>query len=282
MKLGPDPTHAPSEARMPDQAPLSSPRPGRCLRILLVEDFELSRQFMLLVLAREGHEVRLAVNGEEALELLAGEDFDLVFMDLQLPGMDGAEATLRIRAFADPAKACTPVLGLTGLTSAEDRARLLTAGMDEVLTKPLERDELARVLARHADAVAAAPAAPRPKGGLVDWAWVLRLVGGRADDLAAFCRIVRGRLPQEIAALRALVAARDCAGLADKAHALKSTARSFGATTLADRMQELERAGRAGDAARVGLLVNEALLGSETLLREIAARLESEGQASPP
>ncbi|WP_027367469.1 PAS domain S-box protein [Desulfocurvibacter africanus] len=118
------------------------------LRILLAEDEQLNREFVTFFLSGEGHTVTTATNGCEALDLLERQDFDVVLMDVQMPELDGLEATRRIRSLEKPDKAHVPIIALTAYAMKEDRERVMAAGMDDYLSKPLDMDELRRSLAR--------------------------------------------------------------------------------------------------------------------------------------
>ncbi|HEX7192756.1 MAG TPA: ATP-binding protein, partial [Thermoanaerobaculia bacterium] len=117
---------------------------GYRLRVLVVDDHPVNQEFAAEALRRMGHIVAVATNAEEALVRLESERFDLVLMDLQLPGIDGLEATRRIRA-TDRGKR-TRVIAMTAFTRKEDRDRCLAAGMDGVLTKPIDIMELSAAL----------------------------------------------------------------------------------------------------------------------------------------
>jgi PAS domain S-box-containing protein len=123
----------------------------RGLSVLVAEDNEINALLMRSLLSRLGHDVVIAVNGEEALESWlaarsAGAPYDLVLMDIQMPGLDGIEATKRIRLNETNGHR-TPILALTANTLAEDRRACFEAGMDGFLVKPLDRDKLAEALA---------------------------------------------------------------------------------------------------------------------------------------
>lgn len=120
------------------------------LRILVAEDNEINALLTRTLLEHTGHEVRLARNGGEAvahLEADLAEEVDLVLMDLHMPGMDGFEATARIRALVT-AHAHLPVIALTANAMADDRQACLDAGMDDYLSKPVSAEALAETLAR--------------------------------------------------------------------------------------------------------------------------------------
>ena len=127
------------------------PRPtvlGR-LNILLVEDEVLARLAIQAMLGREGHEVRTAENGREALELAAREPFDLMLLDVQMPVMDGLEAARRIRSGEAGAMAAgRPLVAMTAYAMDGDKERFLAAGMDGYVTKPVDLGELLAVIAQ--------------------------------------------------------------------------------------------------------------------------------------
>src|SRR3954464_15016552 len=115
--------------------------------ILLVEDVELNRRLLQMMLSAHGHEVIFATSGAEAVELVARERFDVVLMDVQMPVMDGVEATRQIRQMAGPARE-VPIIGLTANVLASEQQRYLAAGMNACLTKPIDWDQLFAALAR--------------------------------------------------------------------------------------------------------------------------------------
>ena len=116
-------------------------------RILLVEDVELNRRLLQMMLSAHGHEVIFATNGAEAVDLVARERFDVVLMDVQMPVMGGVEATRRIRRMAGPTRE-VPIIGLTANVLASEQERYLAAGMNACLTKPIDWDQLFAALAR--------------------------------------------------------------------------------------------------------------------------------------
>ena len=129
-------------------APSSSLRASgeRPLRILMAEDNAINRRVGEAMLRKHGHEVVLAGNGCEALEALEKQPFDLVLMDVQMPRMDGFEATSTVRCREKNTGARLPIIALTAHAMAGDRERCLAAGMDGYVTKPLQFAELARVM----------------------------------------------------------------------------------------------------------------------------------------
>src|SRR3954454_5339169 len=105
-------------------------------KVLLVEDNEMNRDMLSRRLVRNGYDVVIAVNGQEGLDMAAGEKPDLILMDMSLPVLDGWEATRRLKA--DPATSAIPVIALTAHAMGEDRERALAAGCGDYDTKPVE------------------------------------------------------------------------------------------------------------------------------------------------
>ena len=117
------------------------------LRVLVVEDVDVNRDLLHAILTRQGHEVTLACNGAEAVEVIARQAFDVILMDVQMPIMDGIEATRRIRAMPPP-KGTVPILALTANVMESEKQRCLAAGMSRVLTKPITWQDLFVALAK--------------------------------------------------------------------------------------------------------------------------------------
>ncbi len=158
------PAAQPAAAPAPAAPAAASASPSR---VLVVEDNAVNQLVARRLLERLGHRVAVAGDGLQALEALGGESFDLVLMDIQMPEMDGLEATRLIRAGAlgvrDPR---VPIVGLTAHALKGDAEDCLAAGMDGFLTKPVRREQLEAALARHlaGPAAGAPPPEPAPAG----------------------------------------------------------------------------------------------------------------------
>ncbi len=130
----------------------------RPMHILLAEDSVFNQKVAVGMLAMDGHTVTVANNGREAVEAFARQPFDLVFMDVQMPVMDGKEATERIRRQQGMSGIRVPIIAMTAHAMAGDREKCLAAGMDDYISKPIGRDELAAVVARNTESIPAYPA----------------------------------------------------------------------------------------------------------------------------
>ncbi|MFG6428344.1 MHYT domain-containing protein [Roseateles sp. LYH14W] len=168
------------------------------LRVLVADDVAQNGELLQLMLGREGHTVRLASNGLEALQAFSEQDFDVVLMDVHMPELDGLGATRRIRQFElSHSRPRTPVVALTASVLEEDRQAALAAGMDGFATKPIEaallRAEIARVLGLATSVAAPARTADgEDAGAALDCAHGVRLWG----NASAWRRALR-RFAQE-------------------------------------------------------------------------------------
>jgi CheY-like chemotaxis protein len=124
------------------------------LRILLAEDNPVNQKLAVRLLEREGHTVLLAGTGREALETLERTPVDLVLMDVQMPEIDGLDATAAIREREMRTREHLPIIAMTAHVMKGDRERCLAAGMDGYLSKPIRPEELARAIEQFASAAA--------------------------------------------------------------------------------------------------------------------------------
>ena len=242
------------------------------LRILLAEDNITNQQVALGILARLGLRTDAVGNGAEAIRALETIPYDLVLMDVQMPEMDGLEATSHIR---DPKSAVRnhqiPIVAMTAHAMQGDRERCLAAGMNDYVTKPVSPQALADALDRwlpHDDAAALQhpPVTPPPAGksrskatapvaapapAVFDRAGMLeRLMDD--EDLAR--TVIEGflvDLPRQIEALRGYLAAGDGPSATRQAHTIKGASAAVGAEALRGLATELESAAGAGDLASV-------------------------------
>ena len=116
-------------------------------KILLVEDNPVNRRLAIFLLRSQGYQVREATSALEAFDILKAEQFDLIVMDIQLPGMDGLEATTKLRA--EPATAEIPVIAVTSYAMAGDRDKALAAGCSGYVAKPIDKTIFLAEIGRH-------------------------------------------------------------------------------------------------------------------------------------
>ncbi|RME54588.1 MAG: response regulator [Deltaproteobacteria bacterium] len=160
---------APPSAASPSTEALPSGMPDRRSRkILLVEDNTINQEVALRMLEKLGFQTTLASDGNEALDLLARESYDLILMDCQMPGMDGFETTARIREREAQSAHRTPIVALTASAREEDHRRCLIAGMDDYIAKPVRLRDLEALLrkwlARDSASTAGTPADAASQG----------------------------------------------------------------------------------------------------------------------
>ena len=121
------------------------------LKILVVDDDVLNRRLMKVLLTHEGYQVDLASNGEEAFDAIKYQQFDIVFMDLRMPVMDGLEASRRIREWEDGGQH-TFIVGLTASYLPEEGEKMFEAGIDNYISKPFQMEHIQRMLSYSARA----------------------------------------------------------------------------------------------------------------------------------
>lgn len=137
--------------------------PIRTLRILLAEDVPANQKLATRILTKRGHQVEIANNGREALEWVSRENFDVVLMDVQMPIMDGVQATAAIRVLPDARKAKLPIAAMTAHAMKGDKERFVGAGMDGYLSKPITAKELIELVERLAEEASKPQAGDPPK-----------------------------------------------------------------------------------------------------------------------
>jgi CheY-like chemotaxis protein/HPt (histidine-containing phosphotransfer) domain-containing protein len=262
------------DAQMGQRLPLS---------ILLAEDNATNQKLALRLLSRMGYPADLAANGLEALEALKRQPYDVVLMDVQMPEMDGLEATRHIRRELPEARQ-PRVIAMTANAMQGDREMCLAAGMDDYVGKPIRVDELVEALSKSrrlevspvvvdqlalADAsgqdgtrgsqipgeaenntsVPATSAGAEPDAAVLDSAALdnlLAIVGGEFDYLVELIDSFLEDAPRLLVELNQFIAAGDSAGARRVAHSLKSNGADFGATTFSQLCKELEIIGQTG------------------------------------
>ena len=223
--------------------------PLRGARILVAEDNLINRQLAAGLLEAAGALVDVAEDGRQAVEQARQTKYDCILMDVQMPAMDGLEATRRLRA--DPATRAVRILALTANVGREDRARCMDAGMDDVIAKPVIPANLYAALRKWLPPLAGAATGSGPAEedgiadrsaleGLVDLNILLHNVGGDPVRFQRFARLFIDSVSVTLAELDKALADEDMATLADLGHRLKSSSRMVGALGFAAMCQRLE------------------------------------------
>jgi signal transduction histidine kinase/DNA-binding response OmpR family regulator/HPt (histidine-containing phosphotransfer) domain-containing protein len=232
---------------------------GRKAHILLAEDNITNQQVALGILRKFGLSADAVANGLEALKALEKIPYDLVLMDLQMPEMDGIEATRRIRAPESAvANHLIPVIAMTAHAMQGDRERCLEAGMNDYVTKPVDPEALARVLARWLteEKPAAAerlPAEPEvtvslpprePEMALFDRQGMMARLMDDEDLAHEVVDCFLEDIPRQIAALRNFIEEGDTNGAERQAHTIKGAAANVGGERLREAAYKIEMAAR--------------------------------------
>ncbi|MGE0362819.1 MAG: response regulator [Vicinamibacterales bacterium] len=275
-------------------APGPATPPRRRLDVLVVEDNPTNRAVALHVLKQRGHTVTPAETGHEAVRLAMARRFDVILMDVQMPGMDGYEATTAIRGEAAGPNAATPIVAVTAHASSGDRERCLAAGMNAFVAKPVRPaallaaiDGLFEAPAATPQVATAAPRArarrPRVRAAALDAAALLAAFGNDRALLDETIGVFLADAPAQLAALRTAVAAADAAAIARAAHALKGAVSLFSLGAAYTATRSLEAAARTGLPDRLAAR----LAAVERAVASLVAGLESirprpQGRASAP
>jgi PAS domain S-box-containing protein len=253
----------------------------RRVRILLAEDNPVNQKVAVKMLEKLGYRAEVVSSGREAVEALRSTAYDLVLMDVQMPEMDGMEATRRIR---DPRSGAlnrrTPIIALTAHAMEGDKQKCLDAGMDDYLSKPIKPAEVTAVLQRWLNREPSEAPGPGDDGPNTTPAEPVfdpeALVGALDGDREAALEIVAeflGDAPRQAVELRRTLEAGDVEEASNRAHALKGASASVGAQALRALAARLEETARGGQSE--GLL--DLLSGIEeqlACLQEMAAKGE--------
>lgn len=242
---------------------------GACSSVLIVDDNEINRLVAAKLVSDAGYDCRTVDNGTAALREIELRRFAAVLMDCQMPGMDGFETTRRIRAMESrdgglcPGGTRLPIIALTANAIRGDRARCLESGMDDYLTKPIDREQLRSILQKHAAAtfdsdrvrtalhptagnIASAPSAMPSVAGdetqpAIDLAELSMRCGGDASFVDDVLRLFEKEAPAHWNALTAAFASRRFDEAARRAHCLKGIAANVGAKPLQESLMSLEQ-----------------------------------------
>jgi PAS domain S-box-containing protein len=223
----------------------------RPLRILLAEDNPVNQKIALRMLEKRGHAVIVAGNGREAIAAIAAQGqspFDLVLMDVQMPEMDGFEATALIRTEEKGSGWHIPIIALTAHAMQGDRELCLRAGMDDYVTKPLKAEELLaaieKVIHIQTDIKPEVRMARRTETGVFDQVEALERVDGDKELFREIVGIFAADSPQLLAEIRDAIAEGNALRLNRAAHALKGTVANFGAHAAVEAAKKLEILGK--------------------------------------
>jgi len=231
------------------------------LQILLVEDEFINQKVAMKMLDNQGHKVILASNGRQAIELFASEQFDIVFMDIQMPEMDGIQTTAAIRELEKQSgnNRHVPIVAMTAYAMKGDRERLMASGMDEYISKPLDSNLLNSLLAKvFSDRTANVrddeeQIPEEPKEDLAN-EYVDQLLGVCQGDVETVKAVISCFLENGTQYMRNIeqaVEQKDAAQIKLSAHRLKGAATYFGNQTVVAYAAQLENMGKIEQLAEV-------------------------------
>ena len=240
----------------PENARPGTP-PVTGLRILLAEDNVINRALAVAILEKYGHTLVLAEDGRQAVDAARREGFDLIFMDVQMPQMDGFEATRLIRRFEEESGRHTPIAAMTARAMPGDRERCLAAGMDGYISKPLQKQDLldlvGRIAGQHSSGSTEPSALPPPKDGVDGWPSAPQispratLLNQLDDDevlLRQMLELFAENTPRLLDDLNGSIARRNRGELASSTHKLLSSLGVVGAVRARDLTLQLDELGR--------------------------------------
>lgn len=269
---------------------------GRPLSVLVAEDNTANQIVTRALLEKFGHSVEIANNGREALAALDRRAFDVVLMDVNMPVMDGLTATATIRDRTDGA-ARIPIIALTAHAFSEEHDRVMTAGMDDFLTKPIEPQRLALTLKRWGEATEPQKGAPprlaeagappiessldSVQTSLLDTAYLASMeeaVGPEA--VAQMLQAAADNLKPSLQRLQEAAETSNTDDMAKAAHILRGTAGTIGAVTLMEAAEVAELAARAGEDPAIQDLLDLAVQ-THTQLDDLIAVLRFRMEESP-
>jgi two-component system, sensor histidine kinase and response regulator len=222
-------------------------------KILLVDDDDLSRRMMSLLLSEKGYNYDTATNGIEAIEAIKSQSYDIVLMDLQMPLMDGFEATSNIRAW-EAGNQHTPIVALTAMLFGDEIQKCLSVGMDDCISKPFNTEALFQLIETYVNKSGRQPLkvelqtkTDAREQVLLDVRDALPRFSDDVEFYRDFLNEFIEELPQRLNQFRANFLSKDFKTLADKAHSLKGISASMGAKQLASLSQKLDQNSQDGD-----------------------------------
>ncbi|HEY5313724.1 MAG TPA: response regulator, partial [Pirellulales bacterium] len=266
----------------------------RSLQVLLADDNPVNQMTGATMLQKLGHAVEVANNGHEAIERIGAQKFDIVFMDVQMPEMDGLTATREIRKSEHAMGKHIPIVAMTAHAMKGDRERCIEVGMDGYISKPIEAAQLYRAIETYVPrTVAAAPPSKvqddrSSPDNVLDWAFALEQVQHQPELLQEVGVLFLDEGPKLLAEVQQSIVAGNAAQLRRAAHTLKSSAAIFGARPTIEAAHALEILGQQGTLTTAPGLCAILEAHAQRLLQTLAARLalaassEPEGVQHPP
>jgi PAS domain S-box-containing protein len=235
----------------------------RKVRVLLAEDNKVNQMLALTVLKKRGYDVTVADNGRQAVDLAQRSEFDVVLMDIQMPELDGFEATAVLRADEAETTKRLPIIAVTAHAMEGDRQRCLAAGMDDYISKPIDPDKLESAILRWT-------------GKLPDFehSRALDLAQGDETLLESIAKLFLEQTPERLQAIHSALEAHDAEGLEQSAHEMEDAAVTLAMPRLRDiahRMAVLSKRGDLVQAAKLVRDLDEAVGSGTSAVRDVVS-----------
>ena len=254
----------------------SMSKPPQQLTILLAEDNAVNQYMAVVLLEERGHRVEVANNGQEVLDMLEKQSFDLVLMDVQMPVMDGFQATKIIREHEQGSQQHLRIIAMTAHALKGDQERCLAAGMDGYLAKPVQEKDLLAMVEGWAQTGSTSleletSAFQEETKPVLDWQEALNRIRGKQKLLCKMMALFQEQSAQLLAEIDDAVQRNDAKLLERSAHTLKSSANSIGAFALGEIAQQLEIIGHEAnfnEAERVFNVLKQAIVRLEPAIRD--------------
>jgi two-component system sensor histidine kinase/response regulator len=261
-------TKEPMEATIITETTLLEVRdPARTLHILVAEDNMINQKLAKRLLEKRGHHVALAANGIEALAAIKAASFDLVLMDVQMPEMDGLQATEELRKREKRTGTHCPVVAMTALAMKGDKERCLAAGMDGYLSKPIRPQELDAVL----DAYSSEPVPAGSGDSAINVDELMERVDGDRSLLAELAELFREDYPKQILLAQEALAINDAATVRRIGHSLKGALANLAAPNASGIAASVEAMGKSGDLSHLDVKLVE----MQSAMGDVVDRLQS-------
>jgi two-component system sensor histidine kinase/response regulator len=248
------------------------------LRVLLADDNAINRELTSRILTKRGHRVSIVSNGKLAVEATEAQNFDVVLMDLQMPEMDGFEATAAIRRMEEGQGHQTPIVAITAHAMKADRERCLAIGMNGYISKPIRAQELIEITESFTGDIGPIDMGSDSARPVVDWETALGRVDGDEALLADLAKLFCEESSRILAAVEQAVARKSAPELERAAHSLKGSVATFAAQDAFEAALKLERLARAGELN--GVEEGFAVLAAE--VERLRTALESLSAAPAP
>jgi CheY-like chemotaxis protein/HPt (histidine-containing phosphotransfer) domain-containing protein len=216
------------------------------LKILVAEDTPFNQTFILRLLEKNGFHPTLVENGRQAVDRFEPDTFDIILMDVQMPEMDGFEATREIRKLEEQSGGHIPIIAMTAYATEGDRERCLAAGMDDYVSKPISAAKLFEAIAALMAPEESAPSTDGHKDVSLNKGGLIKSFENDHSLFKELVEIFINDYPQMLTALRKSLETTDAPTFKRTAHSLKGMLRNFQADAAADTAFDLEKKGQHG------------------------------------